>query len=126
MEEEVKKVFYPVLMVSFRRAKKISSYLVRRPEVYSSERTVSSFKCNKSRYKVCLNVIETDTFTSTVTKKTYKISQKLGCSGKCLIYLLICERGVIQYVIKTVDVFHYRCGTITKIVLETMSVIGHA
>ena len=71
--------YHPLLnsLVSFRRAKKFSSY--------SLERTVSLFKCNKSRCKVCLNVNDTDTFTSTVTKKTYKICQKLGCSGKCLI-----------------------------------------
>ena len=92
MEKEVKKVFYPVPMVSFRRAKKISSYLVRRADMYSSKRTVSPFKCNKSRCKVCLNVNETGTFASTVTKKTHKIRQKLGCSGKCLIYLLISEK----------------------------------
>ena len=83
MDEEVKKVFYPGPMVSFRGARKVSSYLVR-AKVYPSERTVGSFKYKKSRCQVCLNVSETDTFTSTVTKKTYNINHKFDCSDKML------------------------------------------
>ena len=69
MDEEVKKVFYPGPMVSFRSARKVSSYLVR-AKVYPLERIVGSFKRKKSRCQVCLNVNETDAFISTVTKKT--------------------------------------------------------
>ena len=90
-------MFYPGPMVSFRSARKVSSYLVR-AKVYPLERTVGSFKCKKSRCQVCLNVNETDTFTSTVTKKTYKINHKFDCSDKCLIYLLTCKKCLIQYV----------------------------
>ena len=100
-------MFYPGPMVSFRSARKVSSYLVR-AKVYPLERTVGSFKCKKSRCQVCLNVNETDTFTSTVTKKTYKINHKFDCSDKCLIYLLTCKKCLIQYVGKTVDEFRYR------------------
>ena len=91
-------------MISFRSARKVSSYLVR-AKVYPLERTVGSFKCKKTRYQVSLNVNETDTFTSTVTKKTYKINH--DCSGKCLIYLLTCKKCLLQYVGKTVDEFRY-------------------
>ena len=107
MDEEVKKVFCPGPKVSFRSARKVSSYLVR-AKVYPLERTVGSFKCKKSRCQVCLNVNETDTFTSTVTKKTYKINHKFDCSDKCLIYLLTCKKCLIQFLGKTVDVFRYR------------------
>ena len=100
-------MFYPGPMVSFRSARKVSSYLVR-AKVYPLERTVGSFKCKKSRCQVCLNVNETDTFTSTVTKKTYKINHKFDCSDKYLIYLLTCKKCLIQYVGKTVDEFRYR------------------
>ena len=48
------------------------------------------------------------TFTSTVTKKPYKINHKFVCSDKCLIYLLTCKKCLIQYVTKTVDEFRYR------------------
>ena len=46
MDEEVKKVFYPGPVVSFRSARKVSSYLTR-AEAYPLERTVGSFKCKK-------------------------------------------------------------------------------
>ena len=106
MNEEVNKMFYPGPMVSFRSAKKVSRYLVR-AKVYPLERTVGSFKCEKSRCQVCLNVNETDTFASTVTRKTYKINYKFDCSDKCLIYLLTCKICLIQYVGKTADEFRY-------------------
>ena len=94
MDEEVKKVFYPGPMVSFRSAWKVSSYLVR-AKMYPLERTVSSFKCNKSRSQVCLNVNDTDTFARTVAKKTYKINHKFDCSDNSLIYLLTCKKCLI-------------------------------
>ena len=75
MNDKVKKVFYPEAMVSFRSASKVSSYLVT-AKLYPLERTVGSFKCKKSMCQVCLNVNETDIFTSTVTKKTYNINHK--------------------------------------------------
>ena len=102
-----KKVFYPGPLVSFRSATEVCSYLVR-AKVLPLERTVGSLKCKNSRCQVCLNVNETDTCTSTVTKKTYKINHKFDCSDKCLIYLLTSKNCLIQYVGKTVDEFHYR------------------
>ena len=94
-------------MVSFQSAREVSSCLVR-AKVYPLERTGSSFKCKKSRCQVSLNVNETDTFTSTVTKKTHKIIHKFDCNDKCSIYLLTCWKFLIQYVSKTVDEFHDR------------------
>ena len=44
VDEEVIKVFHPRLMVSFRSARKVSSYLAK-AKVYPLERTVESFKC---------------------------------------------------------------------------------
>ena len=98
----------------------VSSYLVRA----KVERTVGSFKVNKSRCQVCRNVNETDTFTSTMTKQTYKIIHKFNCSDKCLIYLLTCKKCLIQYVVKV----GFRCewNNYTKIILEIMIVINHA
>ena len=68
--------------------------------------------------------MKTDPFTSTVTKKTYKINHKFDCSDKCLIYLLTCKKCLIQCVGKTVDDFRYRWDNYKKI-LETMIVISH-
>ena len=65
MNKETKKVFTPGPMVSFRSARKLRSYLVR-AKLYSIERTVGSFKCNRKRRQTCLNVNKTDKFTSAV------------------------------------------------------------
>ena len=89
MKEEVKRVFTPCPMVSFRGARKLSSYLVR-AKLYPLERSVGSFKCGKRRCQVCENVCETDTFKSSVTNKEYKINHKFNCNEKCLIYMLTC------------------------------------
>ena len=61
MNNEVKKVFTPKPMISFRSARKISSYLVR-ATLYPEERTEGSFKSGSKRCEVCLNVNETSTF----------------------------------------------------------------
>ena len=68
LSKEVKEIFTPGPMVSFRGARKLGSYLVR-AKLYPIERSVGSFKCNGKRCQVCLNVTETKTFSSTVTKK---------------------------------------------------------
>ena len=90
MNEETKKVFSPRPMVSFRSPRKISSYLVR-AKLYPLERVVKSTKCGKKRCEVCINVSETNAFTSDVTGERYKINYKLICDDNCLIYLLFCK-----------------------------------
>ena len=69
---------------------------------------MGSFKCNKPRCEVCINVIETDTFTSTVTGESFKINHKFNCDDRCLIYLLTCNQCRKQYVGQTVDSFRFR------------------
>ena len=44
MDNEVERVFTPEPMISFRSARKLSSYLVR-AKIYPTERTVGSYKC---------------------------------------------------------------------------------
>ena len=56
-------------MISFRSARKFSSYLVR-AKLYPTERIVGSYKCGGKRCEVCINVNETSKFTSTVTGET--------------------------------------------------------
>ena len=46
MDKEVKKVFSVAPIVSFKSARKLSSYLVR-AKLYPLQRTVGSFKCSK-------------------------------------------------------------------------------
>ena len=106
MSDEVKKVFSPK-PISFRSARKLSSYLLR-AKLYPVERTIGSFKCTKKRCEVCENVNITDSFTSSVTQNTYKINHELNCDDKCLIYLLTCKQCWKQYVGETTDAFRKR------------------
>ena len=86
MDKEVKKVFPAATIVSFKSARKLSSYLVG-VKLYPLQRTVGSLKCNKPICEVRINVIETDTFTSTVTGESFKINHKFNCDDRYLIYL---------------------------------------
>ena len=94
-------------MVSFRSPRNLSSYLVR-TKMYPMERKAGSCKCKGNRCQVCLNVSETETFTSTVTHMSYKINHSFDCNDKCLIYLLTCKTCLKQYVGSTTDCFRYR------------------
>ena len=87
MDNEVKRVFTPKPMISFRSARKLSSYLVR-AKLYPTERTIGSYKCGGKRCEVCINVNETSIFTSTVTGETYIINHRFDCNERRLLYLL--------------------------------------
>ena len=63
-------------MVSFRNPHKISSYLVRTWS-YPLDRVVESTKCGKKKCEVCVNVSETNIFTSNITGETYKLQTQL-------------------------------------------------
>ena len=107
MDDEVKRVFTPKPMISFRIARKLSSYLIR-AKLYPTKRTVGSYKCGGKRYEVCIKVTETSTFTSTVTGETYIINHRFDYNERCLVYLLTCNKSKIQYVGQTIDQFRSR------------------
>ena len=106
-DQEVERVFTPGLMASFRSAQKISSYLVW-AKLYPLERRVDSFKRGGRHCQVCLNVTETETFTSASTNQTCKINHEFNCYESSLIYLLMCKICRKQYVGQTVDIFRIR------------------
>ena len=107
MDEEFKRAFTPGSMVLFRSSRKLRGYLVR-AKLYPTENVVGSFKCKKPPCLVCVNVTEAQTFTSTVTGKTYKINQKFDCDKNCLVFFLTCKHCGIQYVRQTAVDFRYR------------------
>ena len=80
MSREAKAVFSPGPIVSFRSARRISSYLVR-AKSYPLERCVGSRQCKKRRCEVI----------STVTCETFQINHELNYDDKCLICLLKCK-----------------------------------
>ena len=87
MDNEVKRVFTLKPMISFRSARKLSSYLVR-AKLYPTERIVGFYKCRGKCCEVCINVNETLTFTSTVARDTYIIYHRFDCNERCLVCLL--------------------------------------
>ena len=76
--------------------------------MYPLERGIGSFKCGSRRCQVCLNVTETEIFTSTSINQTYKINHEFNCKESFLIYLLTCKICRKQYVGQTVDIFRSR------------------
>ena len=86
---EVKTVFIPTSMVSFRCVRKIRDYLAW-AKIYPLEQNGGSKKYEKSRCEVFNNIDSADLFFSTVTGNTYKINQYFICDSKYLIYL-ICQ-----------------------------------
>ena len=65
-------------MVSFRSARKLSSYFVR-GKLYPVHRKVGSKKCAENCCDVCDYVTDTDSFTSTRTEESFKINHQLNC-----------------------------------------------
>ena len=113
--------YHPVLnsLVSFRSARKLSSYLVR-PKLYPLQRKVGSSKCGKRRCEVCNNVTGTSTFSSAVTGDTFKLNHSLNCDDKCLIYLMICKWCNKQHTGETTDLFRSRWNSY-KTMLESLT-----
>ena len=107
MNENGKNLFLPGPMLSFRGARKLSSYLVK-AKVYRLDRKVGSKKCAKNRCEVCNYVTDTDTFTSTVTGESFKINHQLNCVDRCITYLLTLKQCQKQYTGETTDEFKYR------------------
>ena len=70
MDNEIKSVFTPKPIISYRSVRKLSSYLVR-AKLYPTARTIGFYKCCEKRCEACINLNETSTFTSAVTGETY-------------------------------------------------------
>ena len=67
--------------------------------VLALERKTSS--CKFINCKLCLAITKSNTLTSTQTKKTYQITQKINCESENVIYVLTCKHCQEQYVGQT-------------------------
>ena len=84
--------------------RRLNSYLAR-AKLYPIEKNVGSCKCNDKYCEVCKNVLETDTSICSNDQTTYKINRKFNCNENCLVYLIICNKCLKQYVGQTADIF---------------------
>lgn len=73
-------------MSLFGSERKIIRYLVG-AKLCPLERLVDSFKCGGRRCNLCLNVMETETFTTASTNQTYEINHDFDCNESSVIYL---------------------------------------
>ena len=83
-DPEVRSVFTPLPFVPFHSAQNLRSHLVR-SKLYPQEQKKGSSKCNSPRCITCNNIKECNTFTSHVTKETFKMNHHFNCNSKCLI-----------------------------------------
>ena len=65
-------------------------------------------KCKFQRCLNCKNVQEYDTFSSSVSKESFKINHHFDCNSKCLINLLSRKACGKQYVRPTTEKFRFR------------------
>ena len=106
-DEEIRKAFESKPMISYRKSRKLKIYLVQ-TESYPISRTVGCYKSGSKRCEVCKHIIETVTFTSTVTRETFKINHHFDCNDEYLVYLMTCNKCKKQYTSQTTDPCHSR------------------
>ena len=67
------------------------------------------FKCTRTRCDLCRNfLVESNSFQSFQTGKSYKIRSKLSCDSKNVIYLASCNKCRLQYIGSTTTDFKVR------------------
>ena len=49
--------------------------------------------------------LETDACACSNNQTNYKINHRFDCNGKCLVYLITCNKCLKQYVRQTADMF---------------------
>ena len=67
--------------------------------------------CYRRGCKTCRHVQTTDTFRSTVTKKSYKVHTSVTCKTKGVVYLIECRKCPKQYVGSTNNSVHIRLNS---------------
>ena len=108
-DKEHKKVFQDILVAGFRNGKSLKDHLVR-AKLPNVEFTGRSESCGKGNCQICDFTCDTDTFSTKVCGKTFKIqSGVLNCDSQKVAYLLksrIC--GEVPYVGKAKTKFRPR------------------
>ena len=114
-DQEHQKVFHKVPIIGFRRAKSLKYILIiaKVPPLQKNEGFCGA--CKKSRSGICEHMVNTNSFRSTTTQRTYFIrSENLNCSSENVVYLFTCKTCSKQYTGSTEDFRprfnNYRCA----------------
>ena len=94
-------------MVSFLSARELNRYLGR-AKLYLLERTVGSYKCKTKRSQVCNIITEICSFTCRNDQPNFKINQRFDCNERCLIFSIMCNRCLKQFIGQIIDEFRQR------------------
>ena len=102
---KLKELFPPNSIISsFRRSKNLKEILAPSKCRKGSPESITlpsagCFTCNKTRCDLCKNfLVNSQTFLSAQTGKTYSVRQKLSCNSANVIYLVHCKKCNLQYV----------------------------
>ena len=88
------------IQICYRQPQNLKSLVTHQRKPCSIENSPGCSKCGRCRVS-CPVMVEGEKFTSTNTKKTYKIRQKLNCDSSFIIYLVTCKKCGGQYVGKS-------------------------
>ena len=112
---KLKELFPPNSIISsFRRSKNLREILAPSRCRKGSPESITlpsagCFTCNKTRCDLCKNfLVNSQTFSSAQTGKTYFVRQKLSCNSANVIYLVHCKKCNLQYVGSTTTEFKVR------------------
>jgi hypothetical protein len=112
---KLRELFPPNSIISsFRRPKNLKEILAPSKCRKSSSQstaipTAGCFTCDKTRCDLCKNfLVNSQTFSSAQTGKTYFVRQKLSCNSSNVIYLVHCKKCNLQYVGSTTTEFKVR------------------
>ncbi|MEO0687435.1 MAG: hypothetical protein AAFY76_20890, partial [Cyanobacteria bacterium J06649_11] len=97
-DEEHKKLFPSIPLVSFRRSKTLRDFLVR-SKLSSGFQTGSCTMCHDSRCQICDMLLESREFSNSDGSRTFSIRKgDFTCKSKFIIYRLLCGTCGKQYI----------------------------
>ena len=90
-DDEHKKVFRDIPIIGFHRTKNLKDILVREKIPQIKNKGWYS-PCKGPRYEICEHIVPTRNFTSSTTRRTYKICpENLNCKSKNVVCLISCK-----------------------------------
>ena len=122
INRDFEQVFTELPIKAFRRNRNLQDILGKKTIINNrkqlrqniNQNGYSKLRNSKLNNLRCTQVQSTNTFRSTVTRKTFKICNELNCKSKYLIYLMKCVLCNKQYTGKSETAFNFRLNNHRK------------